>query len=86
MYGCRIFDIDPFYNPYTRLENLFKQVVAMGQHLETRSWVQGLGQRIIESLDRQNGKKTVYSAIQSDAVPAFTGFCEQLKAAGDIVF
>jgi hypothetical protein len=30
IYGCRIFDIDPYYNPYTRLENLFKQVVAMG--------------------------------------------------------
>ncbi len=86
MYGCRIYDIDPFYNPFTRLENLFKQVVAMGQHEETRSWVQGLGQQIIESLDRQNGKKTVYSAIQSDAVPAFMGFCEQLRTAGDIVF
>jgi len=52
MYGCRIFEIDPYYNPFTRLENLFKQVIALGQHEETRTWVQGLGQKIVDSLER----------------------------------
>ena len=86
MYGCRIFDIDPFYNPFTRLETLFKQVLALGQYEQNRSWVQGLGQQILDNLERQNCKKTVYSAIQSDAIPAFMVFSEQLKSAGDVVF
>jgi len=30
MYGCRIFDIDKFYNPYTRFDNLFQKLVSMG--------------------------------------------------------
>lgn len=28
-YGARIYEIDPFYNPYTRLDNLFPQLIRL---------------------------------------------------------
>ncbi len=62
MYGCRIFDIDKFYNPYTRLDNLFQKLVSMGTGKNV-ALLQELGIKMLDQLEKSNCKKSAYAAI-----------------------
>lgn len=46
----------------------------------------GLASKLLDQLDRNASKKNVYSAIQGEAINQYREYCEQIKAAGDVVF
>lgn len=61
-YGAKIFEIDQFYNPYTRLDALYPKLCKIDPSSPALS---PLATKMLDVLDKQGGKKRV-GDLQND--------------------
>ena len=77
-FGFRIFEIDEFYNPYTRIDYMFNKLSLMmpnSPNLHQMAW------KILNQLENQQGRKSLYAAItdkQPNAVTEYKNYCNKL--------
>ena len=60
-YGCQIYEIDRFYNPYTKIEALFQRIyrlAADSNELKHPGLVK-LAEKVMDFLEKQNWKKDI---------------------------
>jgi hypothetical protein len=76
-FGVRIFEIDPYYNPNTRLDSLFPRLVTLKPQPEI---LYPLAHKMLDYLEKQNSKKSLGTAFagqnEAQSVQSYRDFAE----------